>query len=92
MKNIGKTRNKGIEITLSVTPIQKKDFSWTVDLNWSKNNEEIVELVNGKQDMVANDLFIGQPTQVFYQYANAGIWGADPKDLAGNGEIQCIIR
>jgi TonB-dependent starch-binding outer membrane protein SusC len=82
VENIGKTRNRGIEITLSGTPIQKKDFSWDVDLNWTKNDEEILELINGKQDMLTNGWFIGQPTQVFYQYKNAGIWGSDSKDLA----------
>jgi hypothetical protein len=81
-ENIGKTKNKGVEITLSAIPVQKKDYNWTIDLNWSKNKEEIVELVSGKQDMVANNLFIGQPTQVYYRLENAGIWGADPKDLA----------
>jgi TonB-linked SusC/RagA family outer membrane protein len=81
-ENIGKTRNKGVEITLSGIPVQTKDFSWTVDLNWSKNSEEIVSLVNGEQDMVADRLFIGQPSQVYYNYANAGIWGGDSKELA----------
>ncbi|HET9744553.1 MAG TPA: hypothetical protein VFP97_02505, partial [Chitinophagaceae bacterium] len=80
-ENIGKTRNKGVEITLSGTPVKIRDFSWDVDVNWSKNDEEIVELINGKQDMVADRLFIGHPSQVFYNYANAGIWGADPKDI-----------
>ncbi|HEX7692103.1 MAG TPA: TonB-dependent receptor [Sediminibacterium sp.] len=80
--NVGKTSNKGIEITLSGGIIQKKDFGWTADVNWSTNKEEIVELVNGKTDMLSDRLFIGQPTQVFYNYANAGIWGADSKDLA----------
>jgi len=81
-ENIGKTRNKGVEITLSVTPVKIKNFTWDVDVNWSKNNEEVVELINGKQDMVADRLFIGQPSQVFYNYANAGIWSADAKDIA----------
>ena len=81
LENIGKTRNSGVEIALSLTPLRHKDFSWTLDLTWSKNNEEILELVNGKQDMVANNLFIGQPTKVYRQYANAGIWGAGDKDL-----------
>lgn len=80
-ENVGKTRNKGVELTISGIPVQTKDFSWEVDVNWSKNNEEIIELVNGKQDMVANGLFIGQPTQIFRQYDNAGIWGSDLKDL-----------
>jgi TonB-linked SusC/RagA family outer membrane protein len=81
-ENIGKTRNKGIEITISGTPVKLKDFTWDVDLNWSNNKEEIVELINGKQDMVADRLFIGQPTQVFYNYQNAGIWGGDTKDIS----------
>lgn len=81
-ENIGKTRNKGVEIMLTGVPIQKGDFSWTIDVNWSKNDEEIIELVNGKQDMLANGLFIGQPTQVFRQYDNSGIWSNSTKDLA----------
>jgi len=81
-ENVGKTRNKGVEITLSGTPVKQGDFSWHVDLNWARNREEIVELVNGKEDMVANGLFIGEPTQVYYRYANAGIWGNSTKDLS----------
>jgi TonB-dependent starch-binding outer membrane protein SusC len=81
-QNIGKTENKGVEITLSTLNIQHGKFSWNTDLNWSRNKEAIVELVNGKQDDIANGWFIGQPLQVFYQYAGAGIWGNSDKDLA----------
>jgi hypothetical protein len=80
--NIGQTRNSGVEITLSGTVYQRQDFSWNLDINWARNKEEIVELVNGKQNMVANVLFIGYPSQVYYNYRNAGIWGGDAKDLA----------
>lgn len=82
IENIGKTKNSGVEITVSGVPIQKGKFTWNVDVNWTRNREEIVELLNGKQDMLANGWFIGQPIQVFYQYKNAGIWGSDAKDLA----------
>jgi len=81
IENVGKTRNKGIEITLSGTPVQQGAFTWNVDLNWSKNDEEILELKGGKQDMLANGWFIGQPIQVFYQYDNAGVWGSEAKDV-----------
>lgn len=80
-ENVGKTRNKGVEITLSVVPVQKGDLNWTIDLNWSKNKEEIVELINGKEDMVGNNLFIGYPTQVYRQLVSDGIWGSSAKDL-----------
>jgi hypothetical protein len=82
IENIGKTRNKGFELTLSTVNIQKGKFTWITDLNFAKNDEEIIELINGKQDMIANGWFIGKPTQVYYQYANAGVWGSDAKDLA----------
>lgn len=80
--NIGKTSNKGIEITVSTINIHKANFTWSTDFNWSRNKEAIVELVNGKQDMIANNLFIGQPLDVFYYYKAAGVWTSDAKDLA----------
>ena len=86
-ENVGKTENKGVEITLSTVNVQRGKFTWTSDINWSKNQEAIVELVNGKQDNIANGWFIGQPVQVFYQYANAGIWGNSDKDLAEMGKF-----
>jgi len=88
--NIGKTNNKGIEITLTTVNIQKRDFSWVTELNWTKNNEKIVELVNGKTDMVAQRLFIGQPLQVFYQLQSAGIWGNSAKELDDMAKFKSI--
>jgi TonB-linked SusC/RagA family outer membrane protein len=80
--NIGKTRNRGVELTLNTINIQKQHFTWSTELNFTKNDEEIVELLNGKEDILASRLFIGQPTQVFYHYDNAGIWQNNSKDLA----------
>ncbi|HVF97978.1 MAG TPA: TonB-dependent receptor, partial [Flavisolibacter sp.] len=88
--NIGKTQNRGVELTLSTINIQKKDFTWSSDINWSKNKEEFIELVNGKQDMVAQRFFIGQPTQVFYQLDNAGIWSSSKEDLAEIAKFKSI--
>ena len=87
VQNIGKTRNKGIEISLSTVNIQKGNFRWSTDLNFYANKEEIVELLskdaNGKPlDILANRWFIGYPIQVYYNYQNAGIWQNTPEDLA----------
>src|SRR5690606_26080364 len=70
LENVGKTRNRGVEITISSINVEKGDFSWTTDLNWSANREEIVELLNGDEDMLAQRWFIGHPLQVYYQYQN----------------------
>lgn len=80
-ENIGKTQNKGVEITLSTVNIDRKDFMWTTDLNWGANDEQITDLLGTKNDILASRLFIGQPIQVFYHYESAGIWGSSPKDL-----------
>src|SRR5690606_35404963 len=81
LENVGKTRNRGVEITISSINVEKGDFSWTTDLNWSANREEIVELLNGDEDMLAQRWFIGHPLQVYYQYQNDGIWQNTAGDL-----------
>jgi len=87
IENIGKTMNKGIEITLNTVNIKTRDFQWSTVINWSANREEIVELLNkdadGKPlDMMANLWFIGSPTQVYYNYESDGIWQNTDADKA----------
>lgn len=72
--NIGKIRNKGLEITLNTVNIDTKDFKWTTDVMFATNKEEIVELYNGKVDDEGNKWFIGKPVRVFYDYKADGIW------------------
>jgi TonB-linked SusC/RagA family outer membrane protein len=72
--NIGKTRNRGIEIMLSTVNISAEDFSWRTDFTFSKNINEIVELYGGKNDDIANRWFIGEPISVNYGYEYDGIW------------------
>ena len=81
--NVGKTKNIGIDFALDVVPVSTRDFNWTSSLNFGWAKDEIVELQNGKQDNVANALFIGKPIQVFYGYENAGLWQeADAAEMA----------
>jgi TonB-linked SusC/RagA family outer membrane protein len=87
VQNIGKTQNRGIEISLSTVNIRKNGFRWSTDFSFYANKEKIVELLskdaNGKPlDILANRWFIGYPTQVYYNYENAGIWQNTPEDLA----------
>ncbi len=42
--NAGKINNKGIEIQLNVAPVQKKNFRWDADINYSKNKSKVVSL------------------------------------------------
>ncbi len=80
--NIGQTRNRGIEISLSTVNVSKKNFSWRTDITFSRNINEIVETFNGKNDILANRWFIGEPISVNYGYVYDGIWGITPEDSA----------
>ena len=74
MSNVGKTKNHGVEFTLSAFPVKTKDFEWETDFNIAYQKDEIVELAYGKNDMPDNSLFIGEAISVFYGYENDGVW------------------
>ncbi|NDW10731.1 TonB-dependent receptor [Dysgonomonas sp. 520] len=74
LDNVGKTRNKGIEITLNSVNIDQKKFRWNTNLNFFLNRDKIVELENDKTDDINNKWFIGKPLQVVYDYNVVGIW------------------
>ena len=42
--NAGKMESKGVELMITGTPIQTKDWRWDVTLNWGKNTTRNVEL------------------------------------------------
>ncbi|WP_020528983.1 SusC/RagA family TonB-linked outer membrane protein [Flexithrix dorotheae] len=52
--NIGEITNKGIEVLLTGTPIQG-DFTWDVALNFAKNNNEVVSLIEGSDELSAEE-------------------------------------
>lgn len=75
--NVGNTRNRGIELSLSTRNIVAKGkggFDWTTDLTGAFNKEEIVSLTSGKVDDIGSSLFIGAPVSVNYDYRKIGIW------------------
>ncbi len=49
--NAGEVKNWGYEVTLGVVPFRNKDWEWKVDINWAKNNSEVVSLANGMDYM-----------------------------------------
>ena len=47
--NAGKMRSEGVELQLTGTPIQTKDWQWDVTLNWGLNRTKCIELGGGVQ-------------------------------------------
>ena len=80
-ENIGKTRNRGIEIGLDAVAVEKGNVVWNLGVNWFTNKEEILELATGTDD-IANGWFIGQPTRAYYDFKKAGIWQTHEADAA----------
>lgn len=103
LDNLGETKNRGIEITLTTRNVQGKDFGWETMINFSANKNKIVDLYGDKKSDVGNRWFIGSPISVIYDYKMQGIWqtgedaskqdpGAKPGDLkfadvTGDGKI-----
>lgn len=44
MINAGEVRNRGLEMSLNTFPVRNKNFSWSVNANWSMNTNKILSL------------------------------------------------
>ena len=69
--NIGEIENTGIEIGLTLVPIQTADFKWTLYSTFTKNDNEVKELVAGLDRIPLNVnevgyVAVGEPFGVFY--------------------------
>lgn len=47
-RNGGDIQNDGVEIALNLVPIKTDNFSWALDFNFSKNNSEVVALLDSE--------------------------------------------
>lgn len=96
-ENIGKTRNKGYELSLFTVPVRTKAVEWSLDYNFYRNKEELIELYdpNLTQD-IQNGWWLGYPVNgVQYDYEFAGIWQTEEADVAAMygqkpGEVKVI--
>ncbi|MFC5870993.1 TonB-linked outer membrane protein, SusC/RagA family [Chryseobacterium arachidis] len=48
--NAGQINNKGIEVQLNGTPVKNENFKWDIDVNWSKNENEVISLYGDSQN------------------------------------------
>lgn len=74
LQNIGKTSNKGIELSLNTVNIKANKFTWSTNLNMSHNTNKIIDLYGDGKDDLANRWFIGKPIRVHYGLKYDGIF------------------
>ncbi len=54
--NVGKMRNRGIELTINATPVQTRDWTWSASLNFSHNANKIVSISDPSNGFTAGIL------------------------------------
>jgi len=45
--NLGKITNDGVELSANFVPVETRDFKWEVNVNYTKNNNKLVSLTEG---------------------------------------------
>ena len=83
LRNVGKTRNVGVDLTISTTNIQKKTFTWSTNFNISHNRNRI-EALSGEAFFLEEASFgynqkthkieVGSPIGQSYGYRTAGLY------------------
>ncbi len=81
LSNVGKIRNKGVEINLHSLNIKNGDFTWTSDFAFSLNRNKVVSILgedndgDGKEDdLISSGYFIGRSLGTIYGYRVTGMW------------------
>ncbi len=72
--NAGEIENKGVELSLNGTPIKTDNFSWNINVNWTRNRNKVLSLPDGLQTLqlgsfqggVTINAQVGQPYGVIY--------------------------
>ncbi|MCK4677285.1 MAG: SusC/RagA family TonB-linked outer membrane protein [Bacteroidales bacterium] len=55
--NAGELENKGIEISLNITPVRTNDFQWDMNVGWFTNKNMVVELAEGIDNILLTSLW-----------------------------------
>jgi len=85
--NIGEIENKGVEVVLNTTNIQKNGFTWNTSFNIANNQTKVLSLPNDDADVITgrNIIRTGENVSAFYLIEFAG---ADPD----NGDALYVLN
>ena len=78
--NIGKTQNKGWELSLNGFIIDNKNgWNWEAGINLYQNRNKLTKLATDDPDGrdEGNRWFVGYPIDVIYDYEYDGLWNAE---------------
>lgn len=58
--NSGTVRNRGVELTVYGTPVRTSNFSWTINVNWTRNRNKVLALFTDATGQEAQNLLLGR--------------------------------
>lgn len=96
MANVGKTENKGLELSLNGVIFDNKNgWTWEAGINFYTNTNKITELADGKTRDEGNGWFVGHSINSIYDFEKIGIWQRGEEDLLkimepGDGKVGMI--
>jgi TonB-linked SusC/RagA family outer membrane protein len=73
-KNAASMVNKGIELTLNANPVRTADFSWNLNVNFTKNTNEVLELAEGVENVFLAG-FVGAQARAVVGQSYGSIYG-----------------
>ncbi|QCR24314.1 TonB-dependent receptor [Pontibacter sp. SGAir0037] len=75
IQNIGRTQNKGIELSLNGVILNNLNgWTWEAGVNMYANRNKLVALAGDQPRDEANWWFVGHPINVIYDYERIGLW------------------
>ena len=75
--NSGEVRNKGVEISGYIVPIKTTDFNWRIGANWSRNENKVLSLFEGVDNIVVASYQGGISSNVKVGQAYGTLTGTD---------------
>lgn len=81
-QNVGKTKNEGIELSLTSINVSTSKFAWKTMANAALIRTRIVDIYGDGKDDIDNKWFIGYPIKVNYDYYITGVWQSNEANLA----------
>src|SRR5690606_3200976 len=94
LTNVGEVSNKGVELSLGSVNIAKGGFTWSSNIVFAKNINEVVSI--GRDGILADistNLFVGEPLGANFNYEFDGIWQLDQADeAAAYGQVPGSVR
>jgi len=81
--NVGTMYNKGIELALNIVPVQNKNFTWTMNFNYTNNKNEVTALAPGLNEVLVASSGLETVNRTAPGYSVGSIWvvrqaGVDP--------------